>query len=339
MSSNNLVSVLVTFYNQENYVDTALNSIISQRCSFNIKILVGDDGSTDRTISKIQSWQEKYPDTIYLYQMERKPGKKYIGGFRASQNRLNLLSHVDTPYFIFLDGDDYFSDSDKLEKQVKVLTDFNNRDCIACAHSIEKLTPGTGSVIVPDQNLPEGKYSFTRYWANLYFHTDTILCRRDVIDSIDFDLVMNHFNDNFITFLILQKGDIYYLKDCMAVYLQTGDGIWTGEKAVINHLRNIMLYDLALMINPNGTGLSQIKFAPSWKAIYDNRKNLGSVNLELLKNEASEKQLECTGLWLKYPNSTNIEKIRVLKKHFFIQLKYMCFRIVRKAKRIKNGKS
>ena len=58
------VSVLVTFYNQEDYVDEALQSVFDQKCDFDFEVLIGDDGSTDGTMAKLQKWKQKYPDTI-----------------------------------------------------------------------------------------------------------------------------------------------------------------------------------------------------------------------------------------------------------------------------------
>ena len=58
------VDVLVTFYNQEQYVDQALESVFAQKGTFGLHVLIGDDGSQDNTLGKIQTWCEKYPDQI-----------------------------------------------------------------------------------------------------------------------------------------------------------------------------------------------------------------------------------------------------------------------------------
>ena len=60
------VSVLVTFYNQEKYVDLALNSIVNQKTDFGIKVLIGDDGSTDKTRDIVVKWIDRYPGMIEL---------------------------------------------------------------------------------------------------------------------------------------------------------------------------------------------------------------------------------------------------------------------------------
>ena len=88
------LSVLVTFYNQEEYVDRAMNGIFSQKTNFDYEIIIGDDGSSDGTHRKIEEWQEKYPGKIRLVVQPREPGKKYLSGERASNNRLSLLKYI-----------------------------------------------------------------------------------------------------------------------------------------------------------------------------------------------------------------------------------------------------
>ena len=56
-----MVSVLITFYNSEQYVDDCLKSVFAQKTTFPFKVIVGDDGSSDRTVEKIKQWQEIYP--------------------------------------------------------------------------------------------------------------------------------------------------------------------------------------------------------------------------------------------------------------------------------------
>ena len=60
------VSILVTFYNQEDYVDQAMKCIFEQNMKYSFEVLVGDDGSSDATVPKVQEWQKKHP-TISLY--------------------------------------------------------------------------------------------------------------------------------------------------------------------------------------------------------------------------------------------------------------------------------
>ena len=126
------VSVLVTFYNQEDYVDEALQSVFDQKCDFDFEVLIGDDGSTDGTMAKLQEWKQKYPDRMEIYVMDREPGVKYNSSQRASRNRLNLLQYVKGEYFAYLDGDDFYIDDHKLQKQVEIMDQPENAKYAVC---------------------------------------------------------------------------------------------------------------------------------------------------------------------------------------------------------------
>lgn len=307
------VSVLVTFYNQEKYVDQALKSILEQKTDFEIKILVGDDGSSDKTCEIVKAWKDKYPEIIELYVMDRKPGK-YISGFRASRNRLNLLKYVKTEYFIFLDGDDYFDYSEKLQKQVDILDDKDNQDCIACGHNADMLYLDGRRMPATSTRLKEGKYEAKKYWNKMYFHTDTLLTRSSVISSIPEKFIENNFNDNLITFSFIQEGKLYYIPESWTVYLQTGDGIWTSGKEVVNHIRNMFLYDLCNQINPRMKKETTNRFSYSWMLLLKIRKQIKAEELEPFSLEAEDKNMVNSYNWIHYRELSLFAKQKLCMK-------------------------
>lgn len=309
------VSVLITFYNQENYVDKALKSVLNQKTDFGVKILVGDDGSSDNTLNKVKQWIEQFPDIISLYIMKR-DDINYIAGFRASQNRLNLLKHVDTDYFIYLDGDDYFDYNEKLQKQVDILDDEANKDCVCCGHNIDMIYPNGERVPVGSLNLKEGKYTPKEYWKKYYFHTDTLLIRSSIIKSVPFDIVENNFNDNMITYLAIQHGKLYYIPQSWAVYLQTGDGIWTSNKLIINSIRNMFLFDLCNRINIKMKKQTSTRFLLTWRLLYKNRKEIIKNDLDIFSKEAKDKGLINSYNWIHYDELSFIDKFLIFIKTF-----------------------
>lgn len=322
------VSVLVTFYNQKELVDRAIESIINQKCSFAYEIIIGDDGSTDGTLNVIKNWMKKYPDIISCHVMER-DGAKQIGGFRASRNRLNLLKYVKGTYFIFLDGDDYFSDNNKLEEQVSILDNGQNSDCVACAHDIEVMYPD-GRKERHNASVKEGKYNVKQYWKFLYFHTDTLLVRSAVIKSIPVEYVINNFNDNMITYLVIQNGNIYYIPKAMAVYYQTGDGIWTGERKVVSHIRNMFLYDICVSVNPKLSNESGMRFYSSWSELYRMRKSIDATVLKPYLEEATSKGFRYSQMWLQYNSLSIFSKLKLRLKKDSIAAYRFCTKAVNK---------
>lgn len=304
---NPKVSILVTFYNQEKYVDKALQSIFEQNTEFEYKVLVGDDGSSDNTCENVRKWIDKYPGRIELYIMEREAGK-YVSGFRASRNRINLLQYVRSEYFIFLDGDDFFDYPQKLQRQVDILDDPVNKDCIACGHNIDMLFPdGVRKQVMP-ATVKEGKYNAKQYWNGMYFHTDTLLTRASVIPSIPLKLLENNFNDNLITYTFIQKGSIYYIPESWAVYLQTGDGIWTSGKVINNLIRNMFLYDLCIQINPSMKKETSHRFADTWLELLRIRKQIYASELKDFSMEAQDKHMNNAYKWIHYSELSLLEK-------------------------------
>ena len=323
------VSVLITFYNSEKYVDKAMESVLSQVADFSIRIIVGDDGSSDRTCQIINEWIKKYPDLIELHVMERGEGP-YISGFRSSQNRLNLLKYVDTDYFIFLDGDDYYEYDNKLRKQVGILDDPSNSDCIACGHNAYILySDGKKTTTIPE-NVTECKFDPKTYWAKYYCHTDSLLFRSSVIKSIDFDLMANDFNDNLITFCAIQSGKIYYIPQCWVTYLQTGEGVWTSKKEQINWIRNAILIDLCNKINPSLKRQTNLRMSYSWKRLYQLRKTFKSEELTLLEEDVLNHDLKDSYKWIHYNELGPFAKLTLLIKVIYIGISKKIFKLFNK---------
>lgn len=275
------LSVLITFYNQVEFVDETLNSVFAQYMDYDMEVLVGDDGSNDSTVQNLGKWLQKYPGIIKIYQMPRDPAIKYNSAVRASKNRLNLLSKVQGEYFIFLDGDDYYIDPLKFHKQISVLEQKCNSDCIGCAHNmIVRSELCKTEKKLCSERLKEKKFSFAKYWMKYYFHPDSIMYRSSHISDI---LKMNlddFFNDNLITYSFLQFGTLYYLADIMAVYRMTGTGIWTCGKKNIGLVRDITTFDLERKINPHNLGISIMRHRNELRKYFKMQGDLNDPELD-----------------------------------------------------------
>ena len=242
MSENFEITVLITFYNSEKYVDDALYSVFHQKTNFGYRVIAGDDGSSDGTVAKIKAWEKKYPDRLTHIVQSREAGKQYMGGTRASQNRLALLKMVDTPYFIFLDGDDFWTDENKLQREYDILENPSNADCVLCAHQVKVFYEDCPEKVefYPQNGIKERKFDIRTYIAKHYFHTDSMLIRSEYIKDLPYEYLGDFFNDSIITFCFLQFGKIYYLPECMASYRKNSSGIWalkmvqTGETFAVN---------------------------------------------------------------------------------------------------------
>lgn len=116
MKENPLVSVLVFAYNHEDYIEEAINSVVSQKCSFDFEVIVSDDCSTDSTLRIINQLQLKYPNLIRIISNGRNLG--------LNRTFVNAVRSAKGVYLAPLGGDDYWIVENKLEMQVqKLLSD------------------------------------------------------------------------------------------------------------------------------------------------------------------------------------------------------------------------
>lgn len=110
---NPLVSVLLLTYNHANSIKDAIESSVNQKANFLYEILIGDDCSTDTTLNIIKEYADKYPEKIKLIS-----SAKNIG---ALKNEKRLIETSKGKYIAFLEGDDFWTDPLKLQKQVDFL--------------------------------------------------------------------------------------------------------------------------------------------------------------------------------------------------------------------------
>ena len=134
MDKERLLSVCIITYNQEKYIEQAIESILMQKTDFTFQIIISDDCSTDETPDIIKKYSEIYPDKIKAFFQEKNLGPE--------KNYLFCFSQAKTKYVVINDGDDYFLSPDKLQKQVDFLE--NNPEYTICFHPVKKIYEDTG---------------------------------------------------------------------------------------------------------------------------------------------------------------------------------------------------
>lgn len=111
-----LVTIFCQTYNQESYISDALEGFVSQKCDFPFEVLVHDDASTDSTPSIIKQYENNYPNIIYgIYQTENQFSK----GVNITEKHLYPIARGS--YFALCEGDDFWIDPLKLQKQVDAI--------------------------------------------------------------------------------------------------------------------------------------------------------------------------------------------------------------------------
>jgi glycosyltransferase involved in cell wall biosynthesis len=128
------VSVCVPTYNHEAYIAQMLDGALQQQTSFPFEIVVGDDASTDHAPAIIQRYAEQHPDRIRAYLHPTNLGPASPREFAGRNNVLFLLKACQGQYVALCEGDDYWTDPHKLQKQVDFLD--AHPDFSICHHNV-----------------------------------------------------------------------------------------------------------------------------------------------------------------------------------------------------------
>ena len=126
LKNNNeiMVSICCITYNHENYIEDAIKGFLMQKTDFKFEILIHDDASIDNTAKIIKKYEKKYPHLIkVIYQKENQFSK----GVRILNS---LFEKSKGKYIAICEGDDYWIDEYKLQKQINYMED--NQDCTFC---------------------------------------------------------------------------------------------------------------------------------------------------------------------------------------------------------------
>lgn len=247
------VSILLPTYNRGSYLPMAIETCLAQDYP-NLKIIIGDDASTDDTENIIKKYLSD-KRIVYLR------NDKNLG---FSKNTAKLLyKHTESDFFLQASDDDYFIDSSYISKAVSLLTQYENmvlvHSNIYWVHENKK-----GLVTANVKDLPEienGLWYFLNWKNDIYFYTPTVLCKANIAKKLNC-FSGDEFSDDWKCWLkFCLNGDIGYINSKVVAYRVHSDNI----SAVIDIDKNI-----------NG--------ALCIKEAYDYAKKLNNLNDKLLNN-------------------------------------------------------
>ena len=219
------VSTVIPTYNQENYIAAAVESAAMQIGDFDHEIIVSSDGSTDRTHDRIDEWRHRFPGLIRDISEE--------GNVGISGNFRRLFAAATGEYIAILEGDDVWTDPEKLSKQLAFLID--NADCSMVFSKIlvRKLPSGEESYLSRQTGLSKMKLDGADFLAdptmNLIANLSSCLLRASVAKSLPDRVFDGRFNEIALAFYFERHGKIGFIKEPMSIYHQHSSGVWTGS--------------------------------------------------------------------------------------------------------------
>lgn len=215
MTTTPLLSVALITYNQENYIAECIESIVNQKTDFTYEIVIGEDCSTDNTRAICLQYAEKFPDKIRLILPDKNLG--------MMGNWINTISLCKGKYVAICEGDDYWIDNLKLQKQVDFLE--SNTDYSLCATGARKLYMFEDYYTFDDMQLLKDTLTtgeiLKEDWGIM---TATIVFRKDALEMPEwFSKVQN--GDYSLQLLVSLNGKIKCLPDVTSVYRQHMGGV------------------------------------------------------------------------------------------------------------------
>ncbi|TVQ45481.1 MAG: glycosyltransferase [Saprospirales bacterium] len=216
-TDNPMVSIAMITFNHEKFISEAIEGVLRQKTDFAIELLVGEDGSADRTRELCQKYADSFPEKVKLLPFSNRLG--------MMDNLLNVFNNCSGKYIAFCEGDDYWTDSQKLQKQFDFME--SNPDVFYSFHQSSILMgdkiigkrPLSGSGFLKMEDL---LYRKTYPSLSLFYrNTDNIHSEFSKLSpfflTADFPLVL----------LLASKGRGYLFPDNMGVYRLHSGGIYS----------------------------------------------------------------------------------------------------------------
>ena len=220
------LSIICLTYNHEKFIRQALDGFVMQKTNFDFEVIIHDDASTDGTADIIREYEKKYPNIIKpIYQKEN------IWSKNEPISKKYIYPKIKGEYVALCEGDDFWTDENKLQKQVDFLDTHPNYSI--CFHPVfvhweDNRKPDT---YYPSQKLITKikNFNFKNLLIKNFIQTNSVVYRwrfhNDSTDLIPSGILPG---DWFLHLLHAQVGKIGFLPEVMATYRRHSNGIWTG---------------------------------------------------------------------------------------------------------------
>lgn len=210
-------------YNHEAYVAAAIEGVLMQQCGFDYEFIIGEDCSTDGTRGVVEAYARLHPQRIRLITSETNVG--------AQRNFARVFAACTGQYVALLDGDDYWTSPQKLQRQVDYLE--THRDCALCFHNVQFADESGTShppalLNRPDQ--PERSVLGDLLREGNFIATSSVMYRWESVTTLP-----NWWNDVWIGdwplhVLHAEHGYIGYINEVMGAYRVHAGGLWSSSR-------------------------------------------------------------------------------------------------------------
>ncbi|MGO1759654.1 MAG: glycosyltransferase family 2 protein [Mammaliicoccus vitulinus] len=226
---NPLVSISCITFNHESFIKDCLEGFLMQETSFEFEILIHDDASTDDTVDIIKLYQEKYPDLIKpIFQTEN----QYSKGERGISLKYNF-PRAKGKYIAMCEGDDYWTDPLKLQKQYDFME--ANQDCSICFHASNHINENDSNKdkIHRPLNIPiDHRFEIEDVilGGGGFMTTNSMFFLRKHILEVPQWMKDAPVGDGPLTLVLASRGEVGYQDEVMSTYRKMTRGSWSESQ-------------------------------------------------------------------------------------------------------------
>lgn len=295
------VSICMVTYNHEKWIAQAIESVLMQKIDFDYELLIFNDCSTDNTAVIIDHYKNAHSEKIKVTHRAKNLG--------LERNFSDALNQCNGKYIAILEGDDYWSDPEKLQRQYEILE--NDPSIVLCSHNATHRLEDAGGKL---ENNFKYKHSFRfdqeanlRNWA-----TQPLTCFfRNIIEDYKTLHRDNIFCDVIIFYELLKYGQGLFLPEDMAVFRVHKTAKSSGQTQEQWYMNHILMYDSLRRNNPADKILPDLIFF-YYKLLYVNSLRNGFSGTEYLEKMKKD-----------YPNYKILLKFFLVERPYYLTKKIL----------------
>jgi glycosyltransferase involved in cell wall biosynthesis len=234
------VCVLMLTYNHKKYIADAIEGVLKQETDFPYELIIANDASTDSTDEIINKLIGNHPKGNLIKYFNHDSNMGMLPNF------IFALNQGKGKYIAVCEGDDYWADPLKLQRQVDFLK--TNEDYAICFHRVYELVEGKEPVLSNlNSSEKEETYTVEDLAKDNFIHTPSVVFRNGPIKELPTWFRDSPVGDYVLHMLNAKHGKIKYLPEPMAVYRRHSNGLWsqksqlhqsTGWVWMLAHLAN-----------------------------------------------------------------------------------------------------
>jgi glycosyltransferase involved in cell wall biosynthesis len=216
------VSIVVTSYNHEKYIEQCLEAVLAQKGDFEMEIILGDDCSIDGTGYIMEEYQNKYPEIIQKLQNEKNLG--------ITKNLKRCLDACTGDYIAICEGDDYWISDEKVQKQMQLLEAHPEYSmCFStltlCYQEEQRYILFSDQVNFPRNELTIEDLIKSNYIGNF----SCCMYRAGVVHRLPDSLFKMFTVDWMFNMACSEMGEVGFIRESLSVYRRHSNGAWSGK--------------------------------------------------------------------------------------------------------------